>query len=179
MFSGTSLINRKLERTLQGAPMGETSSDWKAIPHLLREKIRQKGYNQSTSGLCPGYAQANLAILPKKQASDFLDFCRKNPKPCPILEVSEPGDPVLKRVASGSDLRSDLPAYRVYSNGGLVEEPSDIRHLWRDDFVGFLIGCSYTFDVVLQRIGICLPHVLENREPGIYTTNIQTRSRDI
>ncbi len=154
--------------------MTKTLSDWKSVPQLLRHKIRQGEYNNSTSGLCPGYTQANLAILPLKEAFDFLLFCQRNPKPCPILEVSEPGDPILKVIASKADLRSDLPAYRVYSEGCIIEEPDDIRHLWRDDLVGFLLGCSYTFDAVLHRSGIRLPHVLENREPGIYTTNLET-----
>jgi len=154
--------------------MTETFSDWKSVPKSLRQKIRRGEYADSTSGLCPGYTQANLAILPLKEAFDFLLFCQRNPKPCPILEVSEPGNPFLKEIAFGADLRSDLPAYRVYSKGHITEEPNDIRHLWRDDLVGFLLGCSYTFDAVLHRSGIRLPHVLENREPGIYTTNLET-----
>ena len=150
-------------------------SDWKTLPHLLRQKIRQGEYRDSTSGLCPGYTQANLAILPMKEAFDFLLFCQRNPKPCPILEVTEPGDPILREIASGADLQTDLPSYRVYSKGVLIEEPNDIRHLWQDDLVGFLLGCSYTFDAVLHQSGIRLPHVLENREPGIYTTTLKTR----
>ena len=155
--------------------MTETSADWKTDPKLLRREIRQGGFFGSTSGLCPGFAQANLAILPKEEAFDFLLFCQRNPKPCPILEVSEPGDPVLREIAPGADLRTDLPAYRVYSRGELKEEVNDISRLWRDDLVGFLLGCSYTFDAVLHRAGIRLPHVVEKREPGIYTTTIQTR----
>ncbi len=155
--------------------MSGTSADWKTVPGLLRRRIREGGFGGSTSGLCPGYAQANLAILPLKEAFDFLLFCQRNPRPCPILEVGEPGNPILKEIAPGADLRGDLPSYRVYSKGRLVEEPNDISHLWRDDLVGFLLGCSYTFDAVLHRAGIRLPHLLENREPGIYTTNLETR----
>jgi uncharacterized protein YcsI (UPF0317 family) len=150
--------------------MTETSSDWKSVPKLLRQKIREGLFTGSTSGLCQGYAQANLAILPLKEAFDFLLFCQRNPKPCPILEVSEPGNPILRETAPGAD----LPASRVYSEGKLVEEVNDISRLWRDDLVGFLLGCSYTFDAVLHRAGIKLPHLIEQREPGIYTTNIET-----
>src|SRR5690606_33708000 len=99
-----------------------------------------------TSGLAPGFTQANLVILPREQAFDFLLFCQRNPKPCPLLEVTEPGDPVPRRFAPAADLRTDLPRYRVWQHGELVEEPTEIGRWWRDDFVSFLIGCSFTFE---------------------------------
>jgi len=152
---------------------------WRREPHLLRQRIRQGLWTGSTSGLCPGYAQANLVILPREQAFDFLLFCQRNPKPCPLLEVTEPGQPLLEQLAPGADLRSDLPGYRVFRDGELVEQCQDITSWWRDDLVGFLLGCSYTFDAVLAQAGLELPHVLEGREPAIYTTNLPTRPAGI
>ncbi|MGD8563006.1 MAG: putative hydro-lyase [Desulfarculaceae bacterium] len=148
---------------------------WKTEPKLLRDRIRRGEWNSSTSGLCPGYVQANLAILPQEFAFDFLLFCQLNPKPCPILEVSLAGDPVLKEIAPGADLRTDLPAYRIFENGQLLEECQDIAGHWRDDLVGFLLGCSYTFDALLIQAGFNLPHVTKGHEPGIYTTNIENK----
>lgn len=141
-------------------------------PKSLRLACRNGEWNTSTSGQCPGYAQANLAILPLDAAFEFLLFCHRNPKPCPLLEVTEPGDPILKEAAPGADLRTDLPAYRVFRNGEAVEERTDLTDIWTDDLVGFLIGCSYTFDAVLHRSGIPLSHHAEGREPGVYVSNI-------
>ncbi len=106
-----------------------------------------------TPGLALGYVQANLVVLPKDWAFDFLLFCQRNPKPCPLLDVTEPGDPEPRFVAAGSDLRTDLPAYRVWKNGELIEEPTDISKHWRDDFVSFVIGCSFTFENALLAAG--------------------------
>jgi uncharacterized protein YcsI (UPF0317 family) len=148
-------------------------------PKLFREKCRDEEWTQSTSGSCPGHVQANLVIVPKELAFDFLLFCNRNPKPCPILEVTDAGDPVLKEIAVGADLRTDLPAYRVFRNGKLVEERTDISDLWRDDLVGFLIGCSYTFDAVLHRNGLPVAHYVSKRNPGIYTSNIPCKAAGI
>ncbi|MEW6110815.1 MAG: putative hydro-lyase, partial [Thermodesulfobacteriota bacterium] len=141
-------------------------------PKTLRADCRQGLWRSSTSGQCLGYVQANLVILPRDSAFDFLLFCNRNPKPCPILEVTDPGDPFLTDIAPQADLRTDLPAYRVFRDGEIVEERTDISDLWQDDFVGFLLGCSYTFDAVLDKSGFPQPHTTEGREPGIYVTNI-------
>src|SRR5437899_7803054 len=98
-----------------------------------------------TPGLALGYVQANLVIIPRDLAGDFLLFCQRNPKPCPLLDVTEPGSPVPQRAAPAADLRTDLPRYRVWRDGRLVDEPTEIRRLWQDDFVSFVIGCSFTF----------------------------------
>src|SRR5437588_3888112 len=95
-----------------------------------------------TPGLAPGYVQANLVVVPRDQAFDFLLFCQRNPKPCPLLDVTEPGSAEPTMVAPGADLRTDLPCYRVYRNGDLVEEPTDLHAWWGEDMVGFLLGCS-------------------------------------
>ncbi|HSR13315.1 MAG TPA: DUF1445 domain-containing protein, partial [Thermodesulfobacteriota bacterium] len=113
-------------------------------PREIRKHIREGKYAGDTSALAPGYAQANLAILPHKLAFDFLLFCQRNPKPCPVLEVTEPGNPVLQYIAKGADVRTDIPKYRVYEKGKLVAEVENIEKYWGNDPVAFLIGCSYT-----------------------------------
>src|SRR5438094_8251498 len=105
----------------------------------MRRRARCTEWTGPTPGLALGYVQANLVIVPRDLAYDFLLFCQRNPKPCPLLDVTEPGDPESKGVAPGADLRTDLPRYRVYKNGELIEEPTDIRKWWRDDLVGFLL----------------------------------------
>src|SRR5262249_58882554 len=95
---------------------------------------------------CPGHAPVNLAILPMDVAAEFAAFCTRNPKPCPIIEITPPGDPEPARSAPGADLRTDVPGYRIYRKGELAEQRSDIRDVWRDDLVAFLLGCSFTFE---------------------------------
>jgi uncharacterized protein YcsI (UPF0317 family) len=145
--------------------------DSQISPKRLRERIRHQEWTRPTSGLCPGFAQANLVAVPKSHASDFLLFCQLNPQPCPLMEVTEPGDPMLKEIAPGADLRTDLPAYRVFERGRCVAEPLDVRQYWGDDLVGFLLGCSHTFDAILHRAGFRLPHYTENKTPCVFTTN--------
>jgi len=128
-----------------------------------------------TPGLAAGFVQANLVLLPRDWAFDFLLFCQRNPKPCPLLDVTEPGDPEPRGVAPGADLRTDLPAYRVWRNGELVEEPTDVRRHWRDDLVGFVIGCSFTFETALLAAGLPVRHIEENVNVPMYRTNIPCR----
>lgn len=128
-----------------------------------------------TPGLAPGFVQANLVLLPLDWAFDFLLFCQRNPKPCPLLDVTEPGDPEPKFAAPGSDLRTDLPAYRVWEQGTLVEEPAEITRHWRDDLVGFVIGCSFTFENALQERGVPVRHIEEGRNVPMYRTSIPCR----
>src|SRR5262249_54105003 len=108
--------------------------------------IRRDQHSGPTSGVAPGFVQGNLAILPQALAKDFLQFCRRNPKPCPLIGVSAPGDPRIPELAEDLDIRTDLPRYRVWRNGALVEEPTDILKWWRDDLVTFAIGCSFSFE---------------------------------
>src|SRR5436190_10876934 len=116
---------------------------------LVREACRAGAWTGQTSGCAPGFAQANLVILPREVAGDFLQFCQRNPKPCPLLDVTEPGSFVPARAAPDADLRTDLPRYRLWREGRLVDEPADIRSLWQNDFVSFLVGCSFTFEAAL------------------------------
>ena len=136
-----------------------------------RELFRAGHEVATTAGLAPGLAQANLVILRKELAYDFLLFCQRNPKPCPILEVTEAGCYEAKETAPGSDLRSDLPKYRVYRYGELVDEPTDISKYWQNDFVSFLLGCSFTFESALQEAGIEVRHITMQRNVPMYITN--------
>src|SRR2546423_14200164 len=113
---------------------------------FVRDAARSGELSGPTPGLALGHVQANLVVVPKDWAFDFLLFCQRNPKPCPLLDVTEPGDPEPGYVAPCADLRTDLPAYRVWKNGELVEEPTDITRHWRDDLVSYVVGCSFTFE---------------------------------
>lgn len=139
-----------------------------------RQLMRSGAYNGHTAGMAPGHVQANLAILPRREADDFLRFCQRNPKPCPLLAVSEPGDPLLPALGDGLDLRSDLPRYRIWRDGDLVDEVDDIAALWRDDLVGFAIGCSFSFEEALLEAGVPLRHVAEGRNVAMYRTSLPT-----
>lgn len=140
-----------------------------------RRAIRSGEWRGHTSGLAPGHVQGNLVILPAALAGDFLRFCQRNPKPCPLLAVSEPGEPALPELGAGIDIRRDVPQYRVWRNGELVAEPNDISDLWRDDLVSFVIGCSFSFEQGLLDAGIPLRHVAEGKNVAMYRTSIATR----
>lgn len=141
-----------------------------------RKLIRAGKLRHPTSGMAPGYVQANLAILPRDLAFDFLLFCQRNPKPCPLIEVLEPGQKEPKMSAPGADIRTDLPKYRVFRNGKLDREVDDLLEIWRDDLVSFLIGCSFTFEQALLDIGVELPHWGTSRNVSMYRTSIPTSS---
>ncbi|PLR81452.1 putative hydro-lyase [Bacillus canaveralius] len=142
-------------------------------PYKAREMIRKNGWLKPTSGLAHGYIQANLAVLPKDLAFEFLLFCQRNPKPCPIIDVIEPGSAIPSVAAPNADVRTDIPKYRVYRHGKLVEEKTDVTNLWDENMVGFLIGCSFTFEEALLKNGIPIRHIEENRNVPMYKTNIQ------
>lgn len=125
-----------------------------------------------TAGMALGFAQANVVIVPRDLAFDFLLLCQRNPKPCPLLDVTEPGSAEPCEVAPGADLRRDVPRYRVWRRGELTEEPTDIVHLWRDDLVGFLLGCSFTFEAALLRAGLPVRHIDEGKNVPMFRTNV-------
>lgn len=145
-------------------------------PNEFRERVRTGIHTGPTSGFCDGFVQANLAILPKDEAFEFLLFCQRNPKPCPIIDVTDIGSPVPKLSAPGADLRTDIPKYRVYEKGALIDEPADLMGYWRDDLVAFLIGCSFTFEEALIRNGIPMRHNEEGVNVPMYRTSIETVS---
>jgi uncharacterized protein YcsI (UPF0317 family) len=138
----------------------------------VRARARAGLLTGPTCGLAPGYLQANLVILPEDLASDFLRFCQRNPKPCPVLEVTDPGAWEAGRIAPESDLRTDVPRYRVFRRGVLVEEPADITHLWRNDLVSFLLGCSFSFEDAMLRAGLPLRHLEQNCNVPMFRTNL-------
>ncbi|MEJ8766715.1 putative hydro-lyase [Oceanobacillus sp. HCA-5259] len=145
----------------------------------LRGKIRTGDWTQPTTGQASGYTQANLVILPKKYAYDFLLFCIRNPKTCPLIEVTDTGSPVPKKSAPTADLRTDLPKYRIYRNGELIEEVTDVTEYWQDDLVSFLIGCSFTFEKPLLENGIPIRYIEEGRNVSMYKTNIPCESAGV
>ena len=136
--------------------------------------IRRGDHRGPTSGLAPGYVQGNLAILPAALAGDFLEFCRLNPKPCPLLASSAPGDWRLPALADDLDIRTDLPRYRVWRNGRITEEPHDVMACWRGDLVSFVLGCSFSFEEALIEAGIELRHITCGCAVPMYRTSIAT-----
>ncbi len=153
-----------------------TLDDMPTTPAEARGLFRAGKWTQITNGICDGYTNANLVIVPQDMAYDFLLFAQRNPKPCTVLEVLDAGDPIVKLLADGADIRTDLPRYRVFVRGETVEEPTDISEYWRDDLVTFLFGCSGTFSAALENAGI---HVRRGRDGdgigyGMYVTNIPT-----
>ena len=141
----------------------------------VRSACRSGKLVRQTSGLALGYVQANLVILPQEWAFDFLLFCQRNPKACPLLDVTEPGDPVPRLSAPTADLRTDLPTYRVWQNGELIEEPTDVNRYWRDDLVGFVIGCSFTFENALLAASVPVRHIEQGVNVPMYRTDIACR----
>jgi uncharacterized protein YcsI (UPF0317 family) len=139
-------------------------------PPEIRAACRAGSLDRPTAGLARGRVQANLMVVPGEAAFDFLLFCQRNPKPCPLVEVLEPGrtEPAC---APGADLRTDLPRYRVYRDGRLAEETADVARHWRDDLVAFLIGCSFSFEEALAAAGVPLRHVEMGRNVPMYRTS--------
>ena len=140
-------------------------------PAELRAQCRAGRFDGLTAGQAPGRVQANLMAVPKAWDYDFAVFCQRNPKPCPLLDITDPGDPAPRAIAPDADIRSDLPRYRVFRDGAFTEERTDVRDLWRDDMVGFLIGCSYSFEDALARAGLPLRHHEEGVNVPMYRTN--------
>ena len=142
-------------------------------PQEVRALIREGKWTRPTAGLTLGYAQANLVVLPKEWAFEFLLFCQRNPKPCPVLDITDVGSPHPVRVAQKADLRTDLPKYRIYCYGKLDAEVTEITDYWQDDMVAFLLGCSYTFEAALLAAGVPVRHIEEGRNVPMYITNIE------
>ncbi len=147
-----------------------------ATPKDLRAACRSGAYGGPTSGHAPGFVQANMVILPAVDAEDFRLFCERNPKPCPVLEILEAGDPEPKNCAPGADIRTDLSLYRVFRNGGAVGDVTDIIELWRDDFVTFLLGCSFTAEEALSAAGLEPRHIRETGIVPMFRTTKPTES---
>lgn len=142
-------------------------------PSQLRQQIREGQFTANTSGQCQGFVQCNVAILPKDWAAEFLQFCQLNPKPCPVVAMAaNPGDTNIEAIGADFDIRTDVPRYRVWENGALSEEVTDIQHLWRDDLVTFLIGCSFSFEDALLADGLEIRNIAEGKNVPMYNTNV-------
>ena len=140
----------------------------------VRLAARSGALDAPTSGLAYGYVQGNLAILPHDHAEDFLRFCQANPKPCPLLGVSERGDPTIPALAADLDIRTDIPRYRVWRDGEPIDEPRDITSVWRDDLVSFVLGCSFSFEEALLAAGVPVRHIENGTNVPMYRTSVQT-----
>ena len=142
----------------------------------VRSLIRQGRWTSHTSGLASDHVQGNVVILPAAEAGDFLRYCQRNPKPCPLLAVSEPGQAALPALGADIDICTDLPRYRVWRHGELVDEPTDISALWRKDLVTFVIGCSFSFEQALMEAGLKLRHVEQGKNVAMFRTSIATEA---
>jgi len=142
-------------------------------PNELRQRIRTGEHTGNTSGYCSGFVQCNMTILPKSWADEFLQFCQLNPKPCPVLGMADPGSWEIPSLAENLDIRTDIPSYRVFENGELKDEITDIRDIWQEDFVTFMLGCSFSFEEALEADGLDVRNVSEGRNVPMYRTNIE------
>jgi uncharacterized protein YcsI (UPF0317 family) len=143
-------------------------------PREVRLAIRRRRHTGHTAGLAPGHVQGNLCILPREYADEFREFCELNPKPCPLIGMSQPGDPRIPALGADLDIRTDIAKYRVYEDGILKEEVPDLKALWRDDLVSFVLGCSFSFEEALMSAGLRLRYVDQGRNVPMYRTNVDT-----
>ena len=142
-------------------------------PAEVRELIREGVIDFPTAGMCRGYAQANLVILPREYAADFEEFTRRNPFACPVLEIVR-GTPETHDMGEGASIVTDIPRYRVYENGVFTKEVTDASEYWKEGYTGFLIGCSFSFEEALMEAGIQVRHIAQGRNVPMYKTNIET-----
>ncbi|MBH68101.1 MAG: hypothetical protein CMM58_07100 [Rhodospirillaceae bacterium] len=145
-----------------------------AEPKKLRHIFRSGAYRGTTAAMADGYTQGNLAIIPENYALDFARFCQRNPQPCPIIGVSDTGNPEMFTLGDNIDIRSDIPSYNIYRDGKLDSSVSDIRELWQNDSVAFVLGCSFSFEEALAQGQIPLRHVELDRTCPMYKTSIET-----
>lgn len=145
-----------------------------ASPSEIRGIIRENRLDVHTGGMSLGFLQGNIAILPADHAMDFFRYCQRNPKPCPLVGVSDTGNPLLPTLGQDVDIRTDVSLYNVYRDGELADQVTDIGDLWRDDFVTFVLGCSFSFEEALMADGVPLRHIQDNKTVSMYRTNIQT-----
>ena len=151
-------------------------------PAEARALIREGAITCPTTGMCPGYAQGNLVVLPKELAWDFLLFCQRNPKACPLLEVADAGSRTFAQFGAGSDIARDIPKYRIYENGVLTRETTDVSEYFDDpsrQLVSFLIGCSFSFESDLLEAGVPVRQIEEGVNVPMYKTNIPCQSAGI
>lgn len=165
----SSAANMALDGKLAETPIFQNAVD-------LRRRIRAGAFTAQTSGQCPGFVQGNVVILPADAAVDFLRFATLNPKPCPIISLGEPGNPLLPTLGQDIDIRTDVPRYRIWRDGQLIEEPTDITRFWRDDLVSFILGCSFSFEEALLQDGLEIRHISLGRNVPMFRTSIACHS---
>ena len=141
-------------------------------PSEVRQLIREGKIDFPTSGMCAGYAQANLVILPPEYAADFEEYAKLNPFPCPILEIIRGKEPLTHAMGEGANICTDIPRYRVYENGVFTKELTDASEYWKEGYVGFLIGCSFSFEESLLREGIEVRHISQGRNVPMYKVEL-------
>lgn len=174
------------DRAKNGCNSRNNSLDWHGAPRLhevlhlsraFREEVRRGDFTTPTNGVCPGFMQCNLVVLPHGPISfDFLLFCQRNPKACPLIEVCDVGSPHPFGVAPGADLRTDVPKYAIYRNGKLEKEVTDVTSYWPENSVAFLIGCSFSYDGALMNAGIPLKSAEQGKNVPMYNTTLKCRS---
>jgi uncharacterized protein YcsI (UPF0317 family) len=163
--------------TLAAGALSQLSPDTTGMAYIPPARARalfRKGTVAPTAGWSAGFAQANLIAVPSDWAYEVLLFAQRNERACPVLDVTDPGS-ARTELAPGADLRTDLPAYRVWRGGALVDEPGEVGRYWRPDLVAFLIGSSFTFEAALRTAGIPLRHVEEGRNVPMYVTSRRCR----
>ena len=148
-------------------------------PSDLRALSAKGAFDQPTAGFCDGYVQANMVALPEKYAADFEQFCRVNPKPCPLLEVVGPGETQSKKLAPGANLINTIPRYLIWNSGKCTDEVKEISAYYQDDLVFFLLGCSFSFEEALINAGISLRHITEKKNVSMYRTNIPLQTSGV
>jgi len=144
------------------------------LPSLQARLACRNGMATTTAGIANGFVQGNLAILPEKLAAAFHRFCQLNPKPCPIIGMSDVGDPRIPALGLDLDIRTDVPRYRIWRDGEVIDEPTDIMAHWRDDLVAFVLGCSFSFEEALMAAGLPLRYVEQGRNVPMYRTSVDT-----
>lgn len=162
------------DRGLASGPAQRYFEAAKTAPLAMRLDIREGKHSGPTAGLAPGYLQGNLAILPASLAADFLLFCQRNPKPCPLIGISEPGSARLPALGEDLDIRTDIPGYRLFRSGERGEMVHDLRPVWRDDLVSFVLGCSFSFEEALVAADIPVRHIEAGLNVPMYKTSIET-----
>jgi len=168
--------NTGAERSEMVQPLlRDGADDPRVSPLAARRLIRSAVHTGHTAGMAMGRLQGNLAILPKDLALEFAIFCHRNPKPCPVVAMTAPGDPMLPDIGADVDIRTDAPQYNVYRYGELDAQVTDLNDLWQDDFVGFVLGCSFSFEDALVKAGIGLRHHEMEVTVPMYATNIACR----
>jgi uncharacterized protein YcsI (UPF0317 family) len=143
------------------------------LPSAVARRAYRAGKYGSTAGVAPGFVQGNLVILPQSQAADFHRFCQLNPKPCPIIGMSDPGDPRIPSLGLDLDIRTDIPQYVVWNDGEAIDRPAEVMKYWRDDLVSFVIGCSYSFEEAMMADDLPIRHIEQDVLVPMYRTNIE------